>query len=721
MTSRLYAALATSVIVSASLTPGASVHAQQVLEEITVTAQKREESAQEVPITITAFSGDGLEDKNILAIEDLARYTPGLNVAQSDPARTRVRIRGIGSRKFDVGSEGSVGIFIDEIYMPRFSGVDFSLLDLERLEVLKGPQGTLFGRNTTGGAISIVSRAPTQEFGGWVEAGVGNESSFLARGSVSGAVSDNVSVRLSAGGENLGGFSTNSNTGTSNDKESRAARLQVLIEPTDDLSVAASVQYTSVKSDALIAESEAILPGGLAVPLLTPPGTTTVVTPDRYSEPFNFDGSLDSDALLSILRIEKNFDNVDFVSLTGFRDSSLDMSEDFDRTNLDVGVTDIDEESDTLSQEFRLSSDNWIFGLYYYKDDAYRADNFGWNSGSLPFLLAGGTSLVGSTIVDVETTSWAAFGQYSFALSDRTDLTIGFRYSDDEKDFVLSGETTFPGVPNVPAPFAYADTASWDSFDPKISLNFQASDSVLLFASYSQGYKSGGVQFSAGLEAVARQIFDPEELDAYEIGVKSDLLDNTMRLNASAFLYDYDNLQQQRVELFGPAAVAVTRNAGASEIKGLELDTQWLPTDALSLRLAYSFLDAEFTEFIGTGGASFAGNPVPNTPNHTVTVSAEYSTVSAGGWEAVFGTNWFWSDEFNFDVTDDDPFTKHDSYSVGAVHISFISPNGAWEIRAYAENVADEDFDYSIVRRGPEVLTTPSEKRRYGIRVRRGF
>ena len=119
MTSRLYAALATSVIVSASLTPGASVHAQQVLEEITVTAQKREESAQEVPITITAFSGDGLEDKNILAIEDLARYTPGLNVAQSDPARTRVRIRGIGSRKFDVGSEGSVGIFIDEIYMPR--------------------------------------------------------------------------------------------------------------------------------------------------------------------------------------------------------------------------------------------------------------------------------------------------------------------------------------------------------------------------------------------------------------------------------------------------------------------------------------------------------------------------------------------------------------------------------------------------------------------------
>lgn len=698
---------------------------QSVLEEIIVTAQKKTESIQDVPITITAFDSDSLDFLNVTAIDDLAQFTPGLNIAQGDPARMSVRIRGIGSIKFDVGSEGSVGIFIDEIYMPRFSGIDFGLSDIERVEVLKGPQGTLFGRNTTGGAISIVSASPTQEAEGYIDAEVSNRDSYLVRGAISGGITDNLSLRLAAGQQVVGGFVENTLTGTTNDQESQTARLSLRYEPSDDLRISGSVEYTSVDADVIIG-SLAILPGGFTFPLLSPPTgpfpfTPTPVTEDPYTEPNNFDGQLETESFLSVFRLEKDFENLTFVSLTGYRDSELDQSEDFDHTRLNVGQTIIEEESDTFSQEFRLSAENWIFGVYYYVDDAYRADNYGWKSDSLPYLLAGGTELVSSPIVDVKTTSWALFGQYSFAVTDNLSLVLGARYSEDEKDFTLSGETSFPGVPTVPVPFAYDDKKTWDSFDPKISLDYNVSEDALVYFSYSQGYKSGGVQFSAGFEALARQIFDPEELDAYEIGIKSDLLEGRMRLNSAVYYYDYTNLQQQRIEQFGPTAASVTRNAGESEIKGVELDLQWIPVDSLNLRLAYSYLDAEFSEFIGTGGQDFAGNRVPNSPEHTVSVAADYQLQLPGDWSLLMGTDWFWTDEYNFDVVDDDPLTKQDQYTIGNVRLALQSPGSQWQFLVYVENVTDEEFYYNLVRRAAEVLEIPSDKRRYGFRVNYSF
>lgn len=700
----------------------ASVMAQSsggVLEEVIVTAQKRSESVQDVPFSVTAFSANAIDDLNIISVTNLAKFTPGMNISQSDPGRTKIRIRGIGSRKFDVGSESSVGVFVDEVYIARFSGIEFSLLDIARIEVLKGPQGTLFGRNTTGGAISIVSEGPSDEFGGFVEGWLGNKDSTLLRGSVTGEVAPGLTMRLSGGQEEKGGFSTNTVTGDTDDRTSEALRLIAQYAPSDDLRITGSVQYTNIEAEGLAGKSIATLPGGLAVPLLAfPPGRTVSVTPDLYSGELNYGGFSDIEATLGILRIEKELGNLDFVSLTSYRDSTVDQEEDFDRTILDVGFGGIDEDSQTFSQEFRISEDNWILGLYYYNDDAFRNDIFGWNADSLPAFLNGGPK-VDESIVGVETTSWAVFGQYTFDLTGQLSLTLGGRYSYDEKDFKLEGVSSGPGAPVIGVPFVYEDDVDWDSFDPKVSLDWKVSDDIMVYASASTGYKSGGVQFTAFRLEQATEVFDPEELEAYQVGIKADFLDNTLRVNAETYFYDYTNLQQQRVEVLpgGPPS-AVTRNAGESEIKGFEIDAQWLPVENVSFRLGYNYLDAEFTEF-DAGNDDFSGNPVPNSPENTLTAVANYD-LRLGDWGLTFGVEWFWTDEFNYDVTDE-KITEQESYDVGSGHLILTSPNENLMITAFVENVTDEEFFSSIVRRDTEVLVNPADGRRYGIKIKYAF
>lgn len=698
------------------------VLASDVLEETIVTAQKRTASLQDVPITITAFNSDAIRDLNITAIKDLQSYTPGLNIVQSNPSRTRVRIRGIGSSKFDVGSEPSVGIFIDEIYMPRLSGGDFSLLDIERIEVLKGPQGTLFGRNTAGGAISILSTKPSDTFEGYIEGGLANKDSSLIRGSVSGPVTDNLRMRLSAGTEELGGFGENQTTGNTNDDRSSAARWQVAYDVAEDLNLSGSLAYNKQKMKIIKGESLGILPGNQALPLLSPPAppfpfTPTYVTPDPFAEPLNHDGGLNADSTMATFRIEKSFDGIEFVSLSGYRESNLDLTEDFERTSLDVALAKIKEDSNTYSQEFRLLSENWLAGIYLYQDDAHREDGFNWLSGSIPYRIAGGMDSFDNMTVKVETTSWAVFGEYVFHLADAWALTLGGRYTDDSKDVKLSATTTTPGVPVVAVPYTHKENLNWDSFDPKVNLTYQPSDAVLFFATYSTGFKSGGVQFTASSEFQARQTFDPEELDAYEMGFKSEILQQTLRLNGSVFYYDYKNLQQQRVVVDGPSASAVTTNAGKSEVKGAELDLRWIPFEQATVSLGYNYLDAEFTDYDDGDGNDFSGNPLPNTPKNTVSLIVDYDFTLPGDWGVTVGTAWYWSDKQNFDVQDNDPYTELDSYYTGSARINIMTPSEKLNLELYVENMTDEDYDKEILRRAAEILYTPIDGRRYGVRL----
>lgn len=693
------------------------------LSTVTVTAQKREESSQDVPVALTAFSGDMAEEANIVAVEDLARFTPGLNIVQSDAARTRIRIRGVGSQKFDIGSDPSVGVFVDEVYIPRFSGAEFALLDVERIEVLKGPQGTLFGRNTPGGAISVVTKSPSDTIEGFVEAGIGNKDSYSFKGRISGPLSDTVSASLNYGEELQGGYVKNALTGTTNDETSRAAIAKLVFEPNSTLSIAASLQYTELKADGILSSSEPTSPNSQTVPLfIFPPGSAVTVNSDPFLAEANVDGNLDIKALMPILRIEKDLGGLTLTSISAYRDGEVTALEDFDRTSADVGQTAVFEESTTYSQEFRVSNERLVAGVFFYKDEAFRRDDFMWKSASLPYALAGGVNTVDSPIVDVETTSWAIFGQYEFDLSDRLSLTLGGRYTEDQKDYTLAAETTASGVPPVVVPYETSGELSFESFDPKASLEFRATDDVLLFASYNQGYKSGGVQFTAFREALADLVFEPEDIDAYEVGIKSDLLGNTLRVNSSAYFYDYSNLQLQRVEIIDGSASAITRNAAQAEIKGAELDVTWLPTDELLLRAGYNYLDATFKDFVlPLTGDDLSGNVMPNSPEHTLSATIDYQKELSNAWSFGVGADWFWTSEQNHDVFDNDPVTQQDSYNTGQLRMSLTSPNDGMRISVFADNVTDETYPRILLRRQTEVLTNYSDGVRYGARVRFSF
>ena len=694
----------------------------QALEEVVVTAQKRAQSAQDVPIAITALSGEFLEEWNVLSVTDLQKFTPGLNVPQQDASKTFIHIRGVGSGKFDAGSSGSVGVFIDEIYLPRFSGADIGLLDLARVEVLKGPQGTIFGRNTAAGAISVTTQRPTEETEVFVEAGAGNKDSYLTRGAISGAVADSLSMRLAVGHQEEGGFQKNTLTGNTDDRSTTTGRLSGQFDASDTLTVLSTVQYTKRKQDALLQKNIALgTEDGSIVPVVGSPLLSFTANNDFRDYPISTDGGIDYDTWFASVRIEKDLEGMQLVSISGYQDGDGTVDQDFDGNDANIGISHFKEDYNTFSQEFRLAGDQWLGGIFYYRDDVNADYIFEWLEDSIIDLFQPGVVTNGP--MDNVTTSWAAFGQYTFDLTDKLALTLGGRYSEDEIDFTLKGITNAPGVPPVPVPYTYSDKKDWNSFDPKVSFTYQVNDDILTYLTYSEGNKAGGIQFTASNEAIAREIFDPENLSSYELGIKSELLDNTLRLNASAFYYDYQDLQVQIVDLVLSEGLptAFTTNAGESEIMGFEFDLNWVPVESLDIRFAYAYLDAQYTDFIGPNGEDFSDNTMPLSPKNTVIFSINYTTTLSNNWTVSAGTEWSWKDDFNFDVDEDNPYTEEGDYTLGGARFAVTSPDAHWTVSAFVNNVTDEDYYSQLTRRDTEVIGSAGNGRRYGLRLRYDF
>ena len=711
-----------SLTAVATSVAGTEVSARQ-LEEVLVTATKREAGMQDIPIAITSLSGATLESKNILSAQALENYTPGLRIPQQDAAKTFVRIRGVGSRKFDIGSEGSVGIFVDELYLPRFSSADIGFLDVERVEVLKGPQGTLLGRNTAAGAINVTNRRPTKEPEGYLEGGLGDENSYLLRGAVSGPVAETVAMRLALGVSEDGGQQKNTLSGNTDDRETFASRWQTSWEASDSIDVGVGLHYAKREQKALLQKNTPIDDNGTILPILGAPGMVFTANDDLREYPISEDGRFTGESFTASVRLEKQLAHASLVSITGYQQTRDEILQDFDANDANVGVEGTDTEADTLSQEFRLVGDNYLGGIYFYKDSAESDFAFNWDADSLPVFLTQGDEAVDSGTTDIETSSWAIFGEYTFDLGETISLTLGGRYSYDQKDFELAASTTQPGLPAILEPYVYADKADWDSVDPKIAITWEPEDDLLLFLTYNEGYKSGGVQFTAINEAIAQQLFDPEELSAYELGVKTQLLDDTLRVNASAFLYEYDDLQVQRVEteVSGGIPVAFTDNAARSDITGAEIDAVWLLPAGFSTRLAYAYLDAKYKDYTGTGGEDFSGNPLPVSPEHTVMFSLDYQVALANDWQLMAGTDWTWVDDYNFDVDDRDLQTRQDAYALGAATLALMSPTGRWTLSAFVQNLTDEDYYSQRTRRETEIIGSAGQGRRYGVRMKYVF
>jgi len=678
------------------------------LEEIVVTAQKREQRLQDVPFSVSALSAEQIAASGITRLDDVARYTPGLFFETIGIGRPQAFIRGIGSAAFDAGSDPSVALFVDEIYISRFTGVTFDLFDLERIEVLKGPQGTLFGRNAAGGALHIVTRKPTDEFSAQFAADIGNYDSMLLRGGISGPLrGDDFLYRLSFAAKESEGYITNTATGEHHqDDGSYGLRGQLRYTGSDVFDATFTLEYGRDDIGMLAEQNvtDNVLfrpPGDLAGP------------PDELSlyQQYNTDGFQERDSTLIAAHLNWETPLGALSSISAFRNNEFEELHDLDSTLLDTLDRYALEDGETFSQELRLASDtdapfNWVAGLYYLHESTFRDEQ--WVIGgdtAFALFMNGGQRFNLQDVMDVTTDSYAVFGQGTYALTPQWNLTGGGRYSRDEKsaDRVLDnngiGAQCTPGTPcgpfpfNVllPASFTTSFGRSWNSFDPQVTVDYRASDDVMLYATYREGFKSGGFQPSIPAnEERASFIFDPEEVRSYEVGVKSELAERRLRLNAALFYNRYEDLQFVTGTGVGAggAPIVVTDNAAHATSQGGEVELLFRPGENLQLSAGYSYVDATIDEYVDDAGNDQSGKQVIRTPKHQASTVGEYSFELGGDARLVLRGEWSYRSRVYFDPGNTLE-TSQEGFSQFNARIAYET-GGPWSFALWGRNLGDE-------------------------------
>jgi len=720
----------------ANVSPAAEDSGNLALEEITVTAQKRAENLQDVPSAISAFGAQDIENSGWGDIDQLQIVMPSVVIGGEDNARPYIYIRGIGTSKFDIGSDSSIGIFVDEVFSARVSNNLTGILDLERIEVLKGPQGTLYGRNTLGGTISMYTKKPGNEPEGKVRAGVGNDGYYLVSSSMSGAlIKDKLLARLSLASSDADGPYVDTVSGKTDNNRNRSARLTLLATPSDQFEITLTAETSKVESDAVLTEPlDGII--GFVNPFLDFDDVVADNKSDRFSNAFSLPGHFDIDSNQVSLKLKWFGDSVDFTSISSRSDEEFDEVRDFDGSTPDTFHSFVEQSSTQYSQELRFNSTDgglfafkdrlhWVAGVFYYTDDASRTDGFNFGPDSFlappPPLFPGLTHNNSSVLVEVDTTSLAIYGQATYAITSRLGLTLGLRYTDDEKKFTYEVVTNTPGFPIAFANFKVGDTLNFSSTDPRIALDYQLTEDVMVYASYSTGFKSGGVQFAVFVPSIALTPFDEEKLAMTELGIKSRFWGGRMQLNAALYRYDYKDQQVQSIIDVGGAPAALTQNAGESTMTGVEVEMVALLTEDLTVNFNYTYQDAEFNKFDSLAG-SLAGNRMPRTPEYAASFGFNYVVGLGSAGDLNFQGNYTWKDDyyFNFENT-----VGTDSYGLVNLSAWWNSADHKWRLRAFCNNCSSEEYLNMIVTfpvtLGGGGRETWNILRRYGLELTYSF
>ena len=541
---------------------------------------------------------------------------PNLTLHEGDAANAVVYLRGVGQVDSLAFADPGVGVYVDDVYLGRAQGAFLSVYDVDRIEVLRGPQGTLYGRNTIGGAVKFVSTPLSADWGGRAETTVGDYGLFEARISAGGA--------LNADGTLLGkaavsvarrdGYSDNAFTGEDDgDKDQIAGRVSAEYRPSDALSFRLNIDASQDRPDTS----------------RTPARATDVLGlyPDTMADPFKVEADFNDlntlDTFGAALTADWAVSDLwSFKSVTAWRSMDYASHLDLDATPLAVFGVYVDENQHQFSQEFQLTYAgerlNAVAGVFYFDETDLTYSG----------LLGPVINLVTGSINDQHNRSWAAYGQGTWDLTDRLSLTAGLRYTSEDKDFrrtqTFYGPLTEPPERDDPG-LVVTDidtSASWDSWSPKLGLDYAFSDDVMAYVSVSRGFKSGGFDGRANDDSGAAP-YDPETLWAYEAGVKSTLMDRRLTANMAVFWNDYTDLQLSSFSADGGGGfIALFTNAGAATIRGVELELTARPVRELTLNATVGYLDARYDEYIGPGG---------------VDISDERHLVNAPEWSARFG------------------------------------------------------------------------------------
>ena len=788
-----------------------AANAQGVLEEIVVTARKREESLQDTPISVTAFTGDTLEAQHIDNLDAIASFTPNMEFDSSSTfsgssGAGSIFIRGIGQVDFTLTTEPGVGVYLDGVYVSTSIGSVLDLVDIETIEVLRGPQGTLFGRNTIGGAINVRSRRPDETLHGNVQVTGGAYNRIDGKASVNVPLTDNLFGKASFATFNRDGFLSAPNTPSGDDLgdiNRDTGRIALRWVPTDRFEANFSADYTRVREEGVphilnqTFEGESLaLIAALATPTspafvpppapLPPPGfvdlfnikTVAPIPEDGMFgvSPPNRDFGMPTITSANVQQVDggANFSDMDLQSESDVWGVSLDLEYDFgwatvrsitsyremeaftihDQDGLPITVNSLVNTYDheQISEELQLSGLafddrlNWLLGFYHFEEEGINLDEVEFP----PVHILSGAN--------IDNRSTAGFAQFTFDVTEKIAVTAGIRYTDEKKKYIVDDEchplpdgpaTLFDGTvvpctpiqtvidpktltpeflaivsaPVFPAPggrvcclpisdasgavvalipgLASGDevlprgttTSKFDDWTPHASISYNFHDDLMVYFSYSEGFKSGGFVQRVFPPKTEVPIFGVESATVYEGGVKWTGLDNRVRVSAAGFHTDYDDLQVQINDGIAP----VTRNAAAAEIDGFEFEMMALPADGWLLQAGVGFLDASYQEL--SANENFATDiraitldtNLVNAPDWSTSVGLQYEHNFSNGGTLLTRLDWRFRTEVNKDALNFPSLTQDDLHLLDAV-ITYTAPGGNWDISAFGKNMTDERY-----------------------------
>ncbi|MHA3794232.1 TonB-dependent receptor [Rhizorhabdus wittichii] len=700
--------------------------AADAVEEIIVTAQRTSQSSQKVPLAITALSGDFLEKSNVQGFNDLRTRAPSLTYDEFAPGQPRYSIRGIGNTNKSSGVDPGVALFVDDVYMgrPAMTSTDFS--DLDRVEILRGPQGTLFGRNATGGAISFFTRRPDDRFGFEAKATAGNYDLFSGSVLLTGPLSETLSGKITVSARRHDGYAYNETTRNDiEDERYIGARAALRWQPNDAWDIQLNVDGSRRRGTG--PWWDLAVEGAGSIGKSNPnPRRGKNYPDDGYADIDNYGVSLNSVWTGDIGTI---------TSITAWRHSQNDNRANSTGLNV-LPLTDPNrgslyhtlfiqqdnEKARQFSQEIRLASQigdrfRLITGAFFYHDNVdhlrltdYEFVNFG-------------PGLAGRYQFDAnnKTTGYALFANGTYELTDQLSLEAGIRWSHDRKKHVVTGSganysrfrdngVTVPGY-TAPA------SASWSAATPMVSLKYQIQPAVMMYGTISRGFKSGGFNDTDNDRVSALRPFNPEYVWNYEVGLKSEWFNRRLQFNAATFYMRYTDLQVSILTSVDPAlpAVPVNGNAGKTTIKGAELELTAVPVRGWNIYANYTYTDGKIKE-LNTGSVDYAGNRLPRVPKHKYFIGTSISqpvgdlTVT-GRVDYSYQTSYYASIQ-NL-VTERS--LKQKNLDAG---VTIDLPGDRWSVELWGKNLTNELNINSVTDVLGDAFATYTPPRTYGATVK---
>jgi iron complex outermembrane receptor protein len=673
------------------------------LETITVTAQRREEDSQTVPIAISTISGEDLELRGADSLQSLSATVPGFSTAGSLWVGTYVR--GVGSTSASANNEPSVATYVDGVYNPSsYALTGFAFNNIERLEVLKGPQGTLFGRNATGGIVQIITSDPKHELGGNVSLGYGNYETVNASVYLTGGITDDLAADLAVGYEDQGaGFGYNPTRRTDTYlHENLTARSKWLYTPSDSTKIGVSLDFSEFTNEGFNNQQ---LPGSVA-------NDGVSRFPGKYNAVGDEDSGNDNETYGASMRIDQDFGALHGASITAYRNVDAHWRVDNDNTPNNWVVNNVYSEQEFVTQELQLSNANpgrvqWLAGAFYYVGDF---DNLQVRTGQRV-----SPGQYTETYGTQQTESLSGYGQATAEIFADTKLTLGLRYTDETLEFEGRQVNRAGAVYGGP----FKDETSYDPWTWRVALDHQFTSDVMGYVSYNHGFKSGAYNLTTPSDAPLR----PEDLDAYEVGLKSEFMDNRVRLNVAAFYYEYNNLQ---VSIAAGGGGQIFKNAAARNY-GLDAGVDFAATENLTLSMGVGLLSAEYTYYPNAQGytptgtailiADAKGRDLPNSPPVSGYVSANYRVPTSIG--EFRGTASLSYSDSTYVVPVDLPVRP--SYELLNASVEWRSQSKSFGVRVWGKNLTDAYYGLNIISNTSGWIGNYSPPRTYGITLLQDF